>query len=478
MKRILIAGDIMLDTYIFGNVKRISPEAPVPVLLEDESRMRFVPGGAANVAVNVEAAGHCAALFSVTGTDENGSILIRRLEDEEVDISRVKRLSSRPTTSKLRYIGQSNQQILRVDREQAKDISYSDIEIEIDDLEANISAYDLILLSDYSKGFLSLEVCQKLIKMGEKHGIPVLVDVKDKQVDKYKGAFLLKPNRMELAGLTDCKTETIEQCIEASIKLCRSAESKFVLSTLGADGMVLVNESGLIKRVDTVAREVYDVTGAGDTSIAYLAVSLAGGMSIEAAVDRANVAAGIQVSKMGTSLVYPDEVDRAQRNEEEIQDKYLNFYSPNGLDLFLRNRAGKKVVFTNGCFDILHVGHITYLQKARKLGDILVVGINSDASVKRLKGNDRPVNGIDDRMRMLSALGFVDFVVPFEEDTPLDLIKTIQPDVLVKGGDYEIENIVGAEFVTESGGLVTTIPLVEGKSTTEIIKKAGGISRF
>lgn len=470
-KTILIAGDVMLDTYIFGKVGRISPEAPVPVLLEDETRMRFVPGGAANVAVNVKAAGQDASLFSLVGSDENGRRLLDRLEQEGIDNNAVLQLSDRPTTSKLRYIGQTNQQILRVDRESTEEVDIGSLNEKwryLEDAAGNIS---LIVLSDYNKGFLSEAVCQRLITFANERCIRVLVDVKGSDAAKYKGAFLLKPNRSELSDLTGLRTDTIDDCVNASIVLREKADVEMVLATLGADGMILIDSQGLKKRVETVAKDVYDVTGAGDTSIAYLAAGLADGMSIEEAVDRANTAAGIQVSKMGTSLVYPDEVERAMNSSDGLMTKRLNYYTNDGLKSFFRNREGKRVVFTNGCFDILHAGHVTYLQKARELGDMLVVGLNSDASIKRLKGQDRPINNVEDRLKLLSALECVDYVVVFEEDTPINLIEKIRPEVLVKGGDYEIETIVGYEFLKSYGGITTTIPLVEGLSTTGLIDK-------
>ena len=471
MGKVLITGDVMLDTYVFGNVGRISPEAPVPVLLEDDNRKTYVPGGAANVAVNVRAAGHEAALFSVVGDDENGKRLIQRIKDEQIEVDLVGVVNDRATTSKLRYIGQSNQQILRVDREVNKNLEYEELEDAFVELINRIDSYDLIVLSDYKKGFLSPNICKKLIEIGNKHNIPVLIDVKDKNIEKYKGAYLLKPNRNELEELSGVQISTFQDAVDAAIKLSNMADSKYVLATLGADGMILTDKEKLIKRVQTVAKEVYDVTGAGDTAAAYLAASLAEGMSIEDAVERANVAAGVQVSKMGTSLVYPDEVERTMNSAEGAWGKSLNLYSPTGMDHLERNRNGKKVVFTNGCFDILHAGHVTYLQKARELGDLLVVGINSDSSVKRLKGDSRPINGIEDRVKILSALACVDYVVVFEEDTPLDLIMKIKPDILVKGGDYRIDEIVGADFVGSYGGVTTTIPFVQGRSTTGLLKK-------
>ncbi|MCR5099237.1 MAG: D-glycero-beta-D-manno-heptose 1-phosphate adenylyltransferase, partial [Lachnospiraceae bacterium] len=267
-------------------------------------------------------------------------------------------------------------------------------------------------------------------------------------ISKYKNATLLKPNRKELSELTGMPVATLEEAEAAAVFLCREASCKYVLATLGADGMLLVDTDGLIAKVQSAAKEVYDVTGAGDTSIAYLAAEYLMGKKIDEAMRIANIAAGIQVSKVGTSIVTPEEVASA-----------------------MDGNSDKKVVFTNGCFDILHAGHIDYLKKARALGDRLIVGLNSDASVKRLKGDQRPINTLMDRKLVLEALSFVDEVIPFEEDTPLELIKKVRPDVLVKGGDYDPDEIVGAAEVRSWGGTVMTLPFVEGKSTTAIIEK-------
>ena len=276
--------------------------------------------------------------------------------------------------------------------------------------------------------------------------------------------------------LTGMPTNDMGSAVKAAIRLCEMAQCQYVLATLGAEGMILVNRQGLVDKVRCSVREVFDVTGAGDTSIAYLAAEVIKGTDIKAAMRVANYAAGVQVSKVGTSIVYPDEVEAAMREDKGREcDKKLNGYRSDCLEpLMLNRRKGRRVVFTNGCFDILHIGHISYLRRARKLGDILVIGVNSDASVKRIKGDSRPVNSLDERMEMLAAFDFVDYVIPFEEDTPEKLIKAIVPDILVKGGDYKLEDIVGADFVKKHGGVVEVLPFVDGHSTSEIINKIQG----
>lgn len=471
-KKILVAGDVMLDTYHFGKVNRISPEAPVPVFLET-GKKKYVPGGAANVAVNIAAIGVSVDLCSVVGMDETAEALKSLLAEQKIGIQMICETEQRQTTNKVRFIGPNHQQILRADTEDVRDISYDVVEKQILEITQHIREYGLFLLSDYRKGFLTEEIAQTLIKLANQHQIPVLVDVKDKNIQKYHGAMLLKPNRKELSDLTGMSTESRDEVAAAAEYLCNVASCQYVLTTLGAEGMLLVEKGCVVKEIKSVAREVYDVTGAGDTSIAYLAAELVMGKDIMEAMEISNYAAGLQVSKVGTGIVYPEEVAHAMHPlQRDKEDKRLNFYQEDGLEnLKKRQRMGYKVVFSNGCFDILHAGHISYLKEAKKLGDLLVLGVNTDASVHRLKGKGRPVNGLEDRLILLSALEYVDYVVPFQEDTPLELIKKIEPDVLVKGGDYQIDAIVGAKEVMERGGKVQILPFVDGKSTTHMIEK-------
>lgn len=471
-KKILVIGDAMLDSYHFGDVRRISPEAPVPVFLE-VGKKKYSPGGAANVAINIAAIGMDTTLFAIAGNDDYGKILKEQLEKSGISTEYLQVRDDYRTISKLRYIGPGNQQILRVDTEDTTPEKISVLEGLFDKLEKEIDQYHLIVVSDYLKGLLTEEITQRIIQLGVKRKIQVIVDVKDKNISKYKKATILKPNRKELAELSGCNTDTLDFAILAAMKLCKQAECKYVLATLGADGMILVNENGLIRRIKSMAREVFDVTGAGDTSIAYLAAELVKGTDIERAMIISNYAAGVQVSKVGTSIVYPEEVCAAMQEDGRSKTAgILNYYTDGGLEPIARAKAqGRKIVFTNGCFDILHVGHITYLRKAKSLGDILVVGVNSDDSVKRLKGESRPINTCEDRMVLLSSLDFVDYVVEFKEDTPAGLIEKIIPDVLVKGGDYKPEEIAGADFVLANGGEVKILDFVEGKSTTSIVEK-------
>lgn len=465
--KILIIGDLMLDAYYQGEVTRISQEAPVPILKKQGGK-RYVPGGACNVAANMIAAGSNVSLAGAVGLDANGEMLLSNLNDKGIDTSLIQKIDTE-TITKYRFLSGRNQQLLRMDVEDVEDIkSKIDYKALLQSIRERICDFNIIILSDYLKGVLTYDFSQAVLTIAKEAGLKVLVDVKDPHYEKYKGAWLLKPNLKEIKSLTHMPVGNDEEIIEASRHLLVECECEYVLTTCGSRGMVLVWKDGF-HRLDTVGREVYDVTGAGDTVIAYLASSLAEGKDIITSMEIANYAAGIQVGKVGTSTVYIQEV-------REIMDGLGSTYFHKklrwrDLDSFKGKVAGRKIVFTNGCFDILHVGHKRYLEEARSLGDLLVVGVNSDESVRRLKGSDRPVNTERDRVEMLTALNCVDYVILFEDDTPYDLINRIKPQVLVKGGDYKPEDVVGKDIVESNGGEVVIIPLVEGKSTTAVIEK-------
>lgn len=464
-KSILVIGDVMLDTYFDGDVKRISPEAPVPVF---RKRSEYsVLGGAANVASNLVTAGQRVSMMAMVGNDGPGERLKGIFESQGINTDLIISLN-RKTTEKTRFLAGNHQQVMRLDVEDTEELSHDECESMLKEFEKRISSFDLILLSDYMKGLLTYEFTQGILKMAKEKGIPAIIDVKDPQIAKYNHAYLLKPNKIELHRLTSMPVDTDKQIIDASEVLRHICNCKYVLTTCGGRGMVLVGD-GKPYFIDSVVQEVFDVTGAGDTTIAYLAACMVNHFSIREAVEIANFAAGIQVSKVGTSSVYWREV------KEHLPDLKKNavhkILDQNAVDSFRKDHKNQKVVFTNGCFDILHIGHIKYLHEAAKLGDVLIIGLNSDASVRRLKGFDRPINSEFERAEMLSALGFVDYVVIFEEDTPLKLIKKVQPDVLVKGGDYRNEYVIGTNEVEARGGKFVLIPFVEGKSTTNIINK-------
>lgn len=464
-KNILVVGDVMLDTYYNGDIKRISPEAPVPVFRKTGERS--VLGGAANVAANLIAAGQRVSIMATVGNDESGKKLRNIMKFQGINTDLLMSLE-RHTTEKARFLASNNQQVLRFDVEDTDDLRKQDCQKMLFELEKRINDFDLILLSDYLKGVLTFELTQGILQLAKKKGIPAIIDVKDPKVNKYRDAYLIKPNLKELRDLTGMGVSDDNEIIEASEHLRTICNCKFILTTCGARGMVLIGD-GEPYFIKAVKQEVFDVTGAGDTTIAYLAACMVNGFKIRDAVDISNYAAGIQVSKVGTSSVCWGEI--REYLSLQTEGAIHKLISGKVVDDLRKNNADKKIVFTNGCFDIMHIGHIRYLQEAAKLGDILIVGLNSDASVKRLKGPQRPINSEMERAEMMCALGFVDYVVIFDEDTPLNLIKKITPDVLVKGGDYSNDYVVGTNEVEAQGGRLILIPFVAGKSTTNIIEK-------
>lgn len=467
-KKILVIGDIMLDTYFKGDVNRISPEAPVPVF-----RKKFessVLGGAANVAANLIAAGQNVSVMSAVGNDKTGEKLIELLEGQGINTDLIISLERR-TTEKIRVSAYNNQQVLRMDIEDTEPLNNRDCIKMEEELKQCIALFNIVILSDYLKGLLTYEFVQAVIELARDNNIPVIIDVKDSDVEKYKGATVLKPNLKELYDLIGRTVDTDEQIINASEELRHRCHCEYVLTTCGARGMVLVGERKPYF-IEAIEQEVFDVTGAGDTAIAYLGACMANGMTMRESVDIANLAAGIQVAKVGTSTVSWSEI--RERMSFQMVGALHKIIGGRSVETFRRDHKDQKIVFTNGCFDILHIGHIRYLQEAAKLGDLLVVGLNSDISVKRLKGSERPINTEMERAEMLGSLGVVDYIVIFDEDTPLNLVNVLQPDVLVKGGDYNSDDVIGRKEVEARGGKLVLIPFVEGKSTTNIIEKLKG----
>lgn len=464
-KSILVIGDVMLDTYYTGEIKRISPEAPVPVFRMKKERS--VLGGAANVAANLVASGQSVYIMSIIGNDDNGNKLRKLFIKQGINTELLFSVDRR-TTVKTRFLANNNQQVLRLDVEDIDAISVEEEDKIILSLKKAFGKFDIVIISDYLKGFLSLRFTQSIISMCIENGIDVVVDVKDKQFEKYKRATVIKPNLKELQDLTGKEINSDEDIVLASKYLKEKCCCRYVLTTCGARGMVLVGDKSPYF-IEAKNQEVFDVTGAGDTTIAYLAACMANNIPIKDAVNIANIAAGIQVTKVGTSSVYWNEV--MEKLSEEKNSNMHKIICEESVEHFREEHRNKKIVFTNGCFDILHIGHIRYLQAASRLGDILIVGVNSDSSIKRLKGSERPINSEEDRVEMLSTLGFVDYVTIFNDDTPLNLIKKIQPDILVKGGDYIDEHIVGAKEVEDRGGKTVLLPYVEGRSTTNIIER-------
>ncbi|MEE3705285.1 D-glycero-beta-D-manno-heptose-7-phosphate kinase [Campylobacter sp. CX2-8023-23] len=455
MARVLVVGDLMIDHYIWGSCDRISPEAPVQVVNIKNETKRL--GGCGNVVSNLITLGAEVGVISVVGDDELGSEILKLLKDRGAKIELVIAQKGRKSSQKSRIMV-SHQQVLRLDTESVSDIDCAD-EI-VGKFQGILDSYDIVLLSDYGKGVLSDYLTKQIISITKNSSKMVLVDPKGKDYSKYKGATLLTPNKKEASEALGFVIDSDEKLELALKSMKMNYELKYSLITLSEDGIGLLDDE--VKKFPALAKEVFDVTGAGDSVLATLGYCLASKMSIEEAIANANLAAAVVVGKVGSA-------DASWKEIESLKSKKIGFERKIvKLDELLKiDRSGKSLVFTNGCFDILHFGHISYLQKAKMLGDILVIGLNSDSSVRALKGDDRPVNIELDRAAMLCAMEFVDFVVIFDDDTPYELIKAISPDVLVKGADYEGKVVVGSQFAKR----VELIEFVEGKSTTKIIEK-------
>ena len=464
----LVVGDLMLDEYLWGKAERISPEAPVQVV--DIVREDLRLGGAGNVANNLIALGCAVTVCSVIGGDENGTILQHVFTGKGVDVSGIFEDPLRRTSKKSRVMA-AHQQIVRIDWESREPLR-PEFEEKLTRFITEKSAdCDVILVSDYLKGVLTEGVLGTIAEAGSKHGIPVVVDPKGSDYRKYSGATILTPNRKEAELASGVKVVDEESLTKAAESLLRRGKLAALLITKSEEGMSLFQASGQTVHIPTVAREVYDVTGAGDTVLAVMGLVLASGRDLIEAAWFANVAAGIAVGKLGTSTVSPAEIiNEVGRGHRDSDVKIKNRDVLAGI-IEEERKKGRRVVFTNGCFDLLHLGHVKYLQKARAFGDLLILGLNSDASVRRLKGEKRPLIGEEERAHLLAALDCVDYVVIFDEDTPLQLIESLQPLVLVKGGDYSLEGVVGKDLVESYGGRVELVEFVEGRSTSSIIEQ-------
>ena len=457
--RILVAGDAMLDEYWFGDTQRISPEAPVPVVQRRELETRA--GGAANVAANLATLGVQATLAAVVGDDEPGTVIREALQDAGVQPALVVAAGVR-TSHKLRVLARS-QQLIRLDSEESLAGSAAALR---DKFLASLAGTHAVILSDYAKG--TLVEAQLLITDCRNAGVPVLVDPKGTDFSKYRGATLLTPNAAEfaaVAGVADDEADFLRRgsALRADLDL------EALLVTRGAAGMTLFPHNGEPVTLAAQTREVFDVTGAGDTVIAAMAAGIAAGLSFDDAARLANLAAGVSIAKIGVATVSRRELRFALHRRGRGGGGVV---APDEIaDVVAEARArDNKVVFTNGCFDILHAGHVAYLEEAKALGDYLVVGVNDDDSVRRLKGAERPIVGLEDRMAVLAGLAAVDWVVAFGEDTPARLIEQVLPDVLVKGGDWKPEQIVGSDIVLKNGGSVRSLQFKAGRSTTGVIE--------
>ncbi|CUW41525.1 fused heptose 7-phosphate kinase; heptose 1-phosphate adenyltransferase [Magnetospirillum sp. XM-1] len=469
---VLCIGDAMLDRFVYGAVERISPEAPIPVLcIERETAML---GGAGNVVRNLVAVGAAPAFVSVVGDDAAGREVTRLVgEHGEIDPCIVVE-PGRQTTIKTRFFA-SHQQLLRADRESRSPVDDAIRDQLLTRVERLLPKAGVVVLSDYGKGVLAAPVAGELIRRAKAAGKSVIVDPKGTDYTIYAGATLVTPNRKELHEATGMEVDSDEQVVAAARHLIATCGFEAVLVTRSQDGMTLVHSSGQINHLPAEAREVFDVSGAGDTVVATLAAALASGATLPEAAHLANVAAGIVVGKVGTAVAYADELVAALHHEDLMLGDSKIVPANAAAEMVDRwRRKGHKVGFTNGCFDLLHPGHVSILAQARAACDKLVVGLNSDASVQRLKGPTRPVQSEASRATVLSSLATVDLVVIFGEDTPLEVIGVLKPDVLVKGADYTIDKVVGADLVQSWGGKVVLAELVDGQSTTNTIKKMNG----
>lgn len=467
--RVLCIGDVMLDRFIYGAVDRISPEAPVPVLRY--SREASMPGGAANVARNLASLGLKPVLIGACGDDDAGRELLTRF-DQDLSISvRLVTVKGRPTTLKCRFVA-GGHQLLRVDTENAAPIG-EDTENElITLLSAEAPGSAAILISDYAKGLLTGGLLQAIMKLAAEHAIPVIADPKGRDFARYGAVDILKPNASELAAATDMRVNTDEEAASALRGALQALPAKAIVVTRAARGISFIDQSRNVHHEAGRAREVFDVSGAGDTSLAALAAAIAGGGTLEDAVSMAIAASGIAVGKAGTATVSAEEVKAALSDAGPVGRAGILPMDAMIGQVERWRAAGLKVGFTNGCFDILHPGHIRVIEQARAHCDRLIVGLNSDSSVKRLKGPLRPINDEQARAHVLAALSAVDGVSIFETDTPLEIITALKPDVLVKGGDYTRDAIVGADIVEARGGEIIIVPLVPGHSTTAAIARS------
>ncbi|KHT65493.1 heptose 1-phosphate adenyltransferase [Photobacterium gaetbulicola] len=461
---VLVVGDVMLDRYWYGPTGRISPEAPVPVVKVDQVEER--PGGAANVAMNIAALGGHARLVGLTGIDEPARALSEKLSSLDVRCDFVT-LPDYPTITKLRVMSRG-QQMIRLDFEEG----FHDVpaDVILPRMEQALPSSKVVVLSDYAKG--ALEHVQAMIQLARKSGVAVMVDPKGADFERYRGATLLTPNLSEFEAVAG-NTESEQDLVEKGMALIERFELEALLVTRSEHGMTLLQKGQEPLHMPTQAKEVYDVTGAGDTVISVLAASLAAGKSLSDSCKLANAAAGVVVGKLGTSTLSTIELTEAIHGS---QDSGFGVISEVQLKQAVKaaRARGEKVVMTNGCFDILHAGHVAYLNEAAKLGDRLIVAVNSDSSVQALKGPGRPVNPEDRRMAVLAGLGAVDWVVPFSEETPQRLISEILPTLLVKGGDYKPEEIAGGQEVIAAGGEVRVLNFEDGCSTSEIIAAIKG----
>ena len=466
--RIMVIGDLILDEYIWGSVSRISPEAPLPILETKSENLTL--GGAANVANNLVAIGCKVHLVGAIGNDEKGDKLLSLIEEKKISSKGIFRFVYRPTTSKIRVIGH-NQQILRIDKEDNRPITEETENKIIKFINKTLPDMDIVICSDYRKGILTEKVFSATTHRANNSKKRVLVDPKSSNFELYRGATIITPNQFEVEKAVPIKIQDKIDLDRAAEYLLNLTHAEVILITRGKDGMTLYPNKEKPIDIPTQAKEVFDVTGAGDTVVSILAMALAIGFNYQDSAWLSNIAASIVVGKIGTAVVTLPEIDEYLHEEMLRTSKAVLNLEELTKTVSLAKSIGKTVVFTNGCFDLIHGGHIEFLQKARAKGDLLVVGLNSDKSVKAIKGNGRPIKGEKERANIISALKSVDYITIFDETTPEEIISEIRPDILVKGDDYDVDEVVGREIVEGYGAKVELIPVVKGLSTTNIVTK-------
>jgi D-beta-D-heptose 7-phosphate kinase / D-beta-D-heptose 1-phosphate adenosyltransferase len=463
---ILVVGDIMCDTYLWGKVSRISTEAPVPIF--ESTERRHVLGGAANVAANLRTLGCDVRLLGVIGADATGRCVREQLHEQGIADTWLVQDETRPTTEKTRLIA-SQQQLLRLDYENQNPLSPSLVSQALQSVAPLMRDIDGVVCSDYRKGVCTPALLEPLFAMARTAGRPIFVDPKAQDFSHYRGATVVKPNLEEVKRASGIMVNDEAALAAAADRLLQQSQAQALLVTRGKDGMTLFQPPQAPVHIPTRAREVFDVTGAGDTVIATFSMAVLCGLPFVDAAHLANVAAGIVVGKLGTATVPPEELRAALRVGDTFGERKVLPRGELAVALQYRRQRGERIVFTNGCFDLLHVGHIQYLQQARAMGDCLVIALNDDASVRLLKGDKRPLLPQDERARLLAALACVDYVTIFSEATPLALIEFLRPNILVKGGDYTLDTVVGRKEVEAYGGEVRLVPYIPGVSTTGII---------
>lgn len=465
-KKILVVGDLMLDKYIWGKIERISPEAPVQVVEVERDELRL--GGAGNVVNNLLALGCRVAVASVVGDDGDGRKLLGLIAQAGVATEGILQLPGRITSRKSRVLA-SHQQLLRIDRETKEEIAPKVQQKLLAYAREQLPEVSALVLADYLKGVLSPALLKMLIEMCRQADVPVIVDPKGTDFSRYHGATLLTPNRREAEVATGIVIKDEASLCRAGERLLAEQQLAALLLTRSEEGMSLFAANGDVAHLPTEAQEVFDVSGAGDTVVAAVGACLAAGLELIQAAHIANLAAGLVVAKLGTSTVSATEICRETSRRNWQQSGKILSREALVEALSVERAKGKKIVFTNGCFDLLHAGHVKYLQQARNLGDLLVLGLNSDSSIRRLKGEKRPLLDESERAQILAALDCIDYLNVFSEETPLELLQVVRPDILVKGGDYAPAEVVGKELVESYGGWIELIQFVDGKSTTNII---------